>query len=316
MIVSNLSRIRRAVAVAAAAVAVVAVAGCSSDDSSETESATCVSESTLGDARSIDLAPARVTVTNPGTGEQRVPASAPATDAPQRITLTTESTENSIVTGQDGVQATAETLTTPLTVRAGCTDPKTSEFTVARPTSPDAALDPELAGMDGARGGVRFGDGLAPQTLRLAPPEGATPPAARALEQSLVNALNYTVPLPTTPVAPGAVWTAERTVSAAMTVTQTMTVTLKSWDGDRLVLDVRVDESPTDPVFRIPGSSDTLDVTQYANTGTGTLTVDLGELLPVDGSLKLEGARELVGSDAAKPILQKTALTVTWAPTA
>ncbi|MFT3715433.1 MAG: hypothetical protein QM774_05650 [Gordonia sp. (in: high G+C Gram-positive bacteria)] len=308
---------RRTVPAAAAVLAATSLvlSGCSSSSPS-TDEGGCFSTSRTDDARSIELPPAQVTVTNPGTGDLRVPASRPRTDAPQKVTLTTESTENSVASGNDGVQATAETLTTPLTVRAGCSDPRRAQFTFGTPTSPDDALSPSLRVMNGAAASLSFADGLAPMSLKIATPDSASPAASRAVEQSLVSAFSYDVPLPTTAVGPGATWTSVRTLAAATTVTQTMTVTLRSWEGTRLVLDVRVDEAPVDSVFRIPGSTDTLDMTKFSNSGTGTMTVDLADLLPVDGELKLAGARELVGDDQSKPILQQTALTVTWKPTA
>ncbi|MFT3662053.1 MAG: hypothetical protein QM809_11810 [Gordonia sp. (in: high G+C Gram-positive bacteria)] len=296
----------------------LALTGCSGDEAPAADPNRGCDETSSrknDGVRPIELPPAHLTVTDPGAGDRRVPVSAPRTDAPQRVTLTTESRETSVVSGREPT-STVEAVTLPLTARAGCRDPKNLEFTVTgAPTSPDEALQPALAVFDGAHGGVTFTGGLAPNELRIMPPADATDPATRAVEQSLVTAFTLAVPIPTTPVGVGARWTVTRTVSSATTLTQTLNATLKSWKDDRLVVDVAVDETPVDPVFRIPGSDATLDLTRYSNSGTGTVTVDLKTLLPAAGELKSKGARELIGSDANRPILQHTTLDLTWTTT-
>ncbi len=282
----------------------------------------CAAPDSLSSARTIDLAPAQVKLTDPGAQPRRPVAAEPRTDGPQRVTLSTSSRETSVLGGQDpGADAaaptsTSESVTLPLTARTVCTDAARLELTLGAPTSPDTALAPQLPAFDGALAGVRYGPGLAPVALQLAPPAQAQAPATRAVEQSLLNAFTYAVPIPAGELGSGATWTVTRTVSAASTVAQTMTVTLVSHDGDLLVLDVSVDETPTEPIFRIPGSAQTLELTRYSNSGSGRLTVDLRTLLPQSGSLELTGARELVGDDPATPILQQTGLSVSWAPTA
>lgn len=281
---------------------------------------TCADRSDLSAARTVELPPVQLRLDSPGGEPRPAAAAAPRTGVPAHVTLSTSSTETSVVGdpaagAQDRAPtSTAESLTLPLTVRAGCAEPTDLEFTFGTPTSTDAALTPQLAVFDGALGGVRYTADRVPAALLLAPPAGASAPAARAVEQSLLSAFTYAVPVPDAALGPGATWRVNRTVSAASTVDQTMTVTLTGRDGDRLTLDVRIDETPTDPVFRIPGSAQTLTLTRYSNSGSGTLVVDAASLLPVSGSLEMTGARELVGDDPARPILQRTGLVVTWTP--
>lgn len=300
-----------------ACVTVLMLGACGNDDAPAGDpDRGCTTSSSVTGASSIDLAPAHLTVTNPGTGELRTPTPAPRTDAPQKVTLFTESRETSVVSGQEEPPtSTVEAVTTPLTARAGCTDPKVLEFTFGTPTSPDSALTPDLAKFDGAEGGANYSDGLAPSVLRIAPPKDSPAPANRAVEQSLVSAFTHSVPLPTTPIGAGAQWRVTRTVTAATTVTQTIDVTLKTWDGDTLTLDVRLAEEPDQPIFRIPGTSQTLDLRRFSNTGSGTVVVDLKTLLPASATLTMTGARELVGDDPNRPILQQTAYTLKWTPT-
>ena len=53
-----------------------------------------------------------------------------------------------------------------------------------------------------------------------------------------------------------------------------------------------------------------LEVT--ARTDTGVIMGLRHRGLPVEGTTELSGARELVGADAATPIIQQTGLSVTW----
>lgn len=273
----------------------------------------CAAADSLATARGIDAPTGSLTLLDAGAAPRQRAVVAPGTAAPQTATLTTASRETSVVTGQASAPSTtSEDLTLPLTARTVCDDPARTELTFGAPTSPDAALTPQLAGFDGALGGLRFGPEQTPTQLQIAPPEGAPAPASRAVEQSLLSAVTYWVPLPDAEIGVGARWRIARSVWTATTVTQTMDVTLLARDGNRLTLQVTIDETPDSPVFRIPGSSQTLDLRRYSNSGGGTVTVDLADRLPISGSLTLNGARELAGDDPAKPIMQQTGLTISW----
>ncbi len=202
-----------------------------------------------------------------------------------------------------------------MSARFGCTDPTDVEITLGRATSTDSTLAESLTPVDGSLGGLAIGPGLMPISLRLLPAEKAGPDARLAVEQSLLQALQKSVPLPTTPIAVGARWKVERTISAAATLTQTIEARLESWEGNRLVLAVNVDETPVNSVFAVPGTGSTLTINRFSSSGTGRLTVDLTRGLPVDGTINVSGARELVGSDPNAPLIQQTALSVTWRAT-
>ncbi|MFM9378115.1 hypothetical protein [Gordonia sp. VNK21] len=322
---SRSGRFRGLVPLSVAVTAALTLGACSSggENTPADDDGGCARTSTSAAAgvRPISISPAAVTVLAPGDGERRVPAPEPDLQSPQQVQLSTESTEVSVAPGSDqeqadpengGVQNTVESLTVPLTARAGCENTDDLEMTLGSPQSPDEALQPGLPAMDGTRSGVTYRDGLNPTSLRILPADGSEAPAQRAVEQSLVNAFTHAVPLPTTAVGLGAHWRATRTVSSAITVAQTIDVVLKRWTGRVLTLEVKVDESPADSTFRIPGSTETLQVSRFANAGSGTLTVDLGRLLPTGGELTMAGARELVGADPGRPILQRTGFTMSW----
>ncbi len=288
--------------------------GCSAGDRPPLDPARgCEAQSSAraDDVRPIDVAPPQVSVTASGSGALRVPAVTPRTDTATSAALSTVSTETSVVAGAaQAPTTTVEDVASSLTVRAVCDDPANAEFTFDAVTSPDAALD--LGVFDGAIGGVTYRPGLVATSLRLRPPAQAPDPATRAVEQSLLSALTYSIPVPSTAIGVGAQWRIERTVSAAITVTQVIEATLKSWDDTTMTVDVTIDETPTVPVFRIPGSGQTLDLTRFSNTGSGTVVIDLRTYFPSSGAIRMSGARELVGADANRPILQQTSFQLSW----
>ncbi|MDL9937425.1 hypothetical protein QSJ18_11775 [Gordonia sp. ABSL1-1] len=291
----------------------VIVAGCGSDDNdspaASDDSAGCASATTTGrtDVNLISIPPAKVAVTDYGTGVRRVPALTPDLSTPQRVTLVTTSTVASSPTDRQ-----SEAIETPFTARFACTDRSDLELVTGTPTSPDATLNDQLGGANGTQAGMAMAPGAAPISLRLIPPESAGEEARLALEQSLTGALTRWVPLPTEAVGVGATWRAQRVVYASATVTQTIEATLTAWTGNRLTITYTADETPVNSVFAVPGSADTLTIARYSFTGSGTVTVDLTRGLPVGGAATFRGARELVGADPARPLVQQTGFTTTW----
>ena len=309
---------RRAASAAAAALVVAAgLTACSSDEPVDDGPCAATAASKEDGARSINLPDTQVTVLSPGDGEAKALTVSPDVTAPQEMTLETSSVEASIAPtskqgSENGVQKTEQQLVTPITARSVCDDPSSVELRMGSPTSKDTDLSPLLTDLDGSTGGLSYAAGMAPTRLRLKPNDAAQSPARSALEQSLIGALDYAVPLPTTPVAPGATWRAVRTVSSAATVTQTMTVTLVSRRDHILELDVTVDEQPVNSIFSIPGSDAKLHINRYSMSGTGSFVVDLRRMLPTSGTLTVKGGRELVGDDPNRPILQSNAFTLAW----
>ncbi|GAA1482920.1 hypothetical protein GCM10009624_33600 [Gordonia sinesedis] len=222
------------------------------------------------------------------------------------MTLTTTS---SVVSATEN---TRQTVTTPLTARFNCTDSTDLEFVTGTPTSPNLVLNDQLRAADGSIGGLGIAPGLAPISLRLRPDQDSGSQARSALEQSLVQAFRGSVPLPTEPIGPGATWRTERTISAAATVVQTIDARLVEWTGDRVRVAFTVDESPVNSVFAIPGGNATLSIARYSYGGSGEMTIDLTRGLPVSGSARMRGARELVGGDPAQPLLQQIGFEFSW----
>ncbi|UVF78320.1 hypothetical protein [Gordonia mangrovi] len=297
-----------------AAALLIGLTGCGSDDPSA-DSATsaavsdgCAQESTSGldGVNLLPIPPATVTVIDAGGGEKRLPAAAPDRADAQTVTLTTTSSVRS--PGSDESQ----TVEMPLRALFHCTDSTDLEMTLGDVTSPDAVLADQLTAVAGSRAGLAIGPGTMPISLRLLPAEEAGPEARLAVEQTLVQALQLSVPVPTEPIGIGARWRSERTIDSAVTVTQQIDATLTGWAGDRMTVDVTVEETPVNSVFAIPGSGGSLTIARFSNAGAGELTIDLTRGLPASGSIELSGARELVGADPTQPLIQQTGLSVRW----
>ncbi|MGV9859136.1 hypothetical protein ACWDTD_10845 [Gordonia sp. NPDC003425] len=306
------TRRRRATAMGALAVTALTLAGCASNPgpgaSSSATPAGCATTSTSGqpDAKLIAIPPAAVTVTATGDQPRRLAAGTPDLATAQPVTL---STTSSVASAQT---TTSQTVQTSMTARFACTDPTDVEMTLGAVTSPDTALADSLRAVAGARAGVAIAPGQVPISLRLIPTQASGSEARAAVEQSLVQALQNSVPLPTEPVGVGAMWRAERTLSAAATVTQTITARLSKWDGNRVTIDFATEEEPVDSVFTIPGGDATLTISRYTYSGTGQVTLDLSRGLPVAGNAEFSGARELTGADPANPLVQRLGFSFTW----
>lgn len=268
----------------------------------------CTTTSTSGrqDANLIPIPPAAVTVTSTGAQPHRVVGGAPDRTQPQHSTLSTTSSVASTET------TTEQTVDIPITATFHCTDNTDLEMRLNAPTSPDPTLNDQLRAAKGAQAGLALGPGAAPVSLRLIPTEESGSEARSAVEQSLIQTFQNSIPLPTEPIGVGATWRTERTITAAATLTQTITATLRAWDGNRVTIDFTTDESPVNSVYAIPGSDTTLTIARYSYTGSGTLVTDATRGLPVSGSGTYTGARELVGADPATPLVQKIGFSFTW----
>jgi hypothetical protein len=87
---------------------------------------------------------------------------------------------------------------------------------------------------------------------------------------------SMSAPLPTEPVGAGATWQTVAHVSAeGLTILQTATYRLISWDGTRMQLEVETEQGIDPATRKTPGI-------EYAVTGSGTSTIllDLTRLLP------------------------------------
>ncbi|KXO89500.1 hypothetical protein [Tsukamurella pseudospumae] len=254
-----------------------------------------------GNAVTVDVPQAKVVLDGAGTGSPSALTVRPTAVA--RYSLFTNSLQVSQVSGEQPSGGNRD-VTLPMVVQPTCADPLDVYAFFGAPTSTDPATTKALEVEAGTVGRVRLAPNGEVRSFVIAAPPGVSTDAQSAFEQALLQTFLRLVPLPTEPVGIGATWTATRTIRADSNLTQTMTVTLGG-TVERPELKAKVDESPDDSVFRVPGSGTTLTVESYTSEGNGTILLDPARAFG-QGGVQLEGGRTLAGDDPAKKLVQKT----------
>lgn len=278
----------------------------------------CSTTATTADAavRPIPLAAPTVELLSPGA-EPRLPLRAGPDRAqaqPVRLTATTTVLTRmaGATSGADTTSREDQTVTVAATARRHCTDDTDVALRFDALSAADPSLSADLAKDIGSRGGLTLGDAGVPVSLRLWPNSGAPTTARAVLENTLATALQTLTARPGDAVGVGAQWQVRRTLLGATTLQQTLTATLRGRDADTIDLDITVDETPTGSEYTVPGTGDALHIVRYTSLGRGTARIDLRRALPVAGALDMRGARELVGADASRPLVQQTRYRLEW----
>lgn len=260
-------------------------------------------------AVTVDVPQATVVLDSPGTGAPRALTVRPTAVA--EYALFTNSLQVSQVAGEQPTGGNRD-VTLPLVAQPACADPLDVYLFFDAPRSTDAATTKALDVEAGSVARVKLAASGEVRSFTLAAPPGVSAEAQSAFEQALLQTFLRLVPLPSEPVAPGATWTVTRSIRADSTLTQTMRVTLGG-TVLRPELKAKVDESPDDSVFRVPGSGSTLTIESYTSEGNGTIEIDPARAFG-QGGVQLEGGRTLVGDDPAKKLTQKTGSVYRFGP--
>ncbi|MFC4602129.1 hypothetical protein [Rhodococcus kronopolitis] len=240
----------------------------------------------------------------------------PRTDADQRSRLVTGSTVYQQIDGQPQQDFSTPELTTSMTARVpgGSPDPAiTVDLTLDEFSTPDARLTDALTASNGSKAGLTVQPSGAITALRITPAPDSRDIARSAIEQAFYQAVYRTVAFPDAEIGVGAVWTVQQQVMSGIALNQTTTVTLRERDGDRLTVDVAVNQTPNSDVWELPGEAGTLDVVTYTMAGTGTLVLDLGAALPVDGAVTVGGEQTYSDPNGTTRLRQSTSSVVKWA---
>lgn len=253
------------------------------------------------DAVTVEVPQAKVVLDSPGTGAARALAVRPTAVA--EYALFTNSLQVSQV-GSGQLSGGNRDVTLPMAVQPTCADPLDVYLFFGAPRSTDAATTQALEAEAGSVARVKLAASGEVRSFTLAAPPGVSAEAQSTFEQALLQTFLRLIPLPAEPVSPGATWTVIRSVRADSTLTQTMQVTLGG-TVERPELTAKVDESPDDSVFRVPGSGTTLTIESYTSEGNGTIEIDPARAFG-QGGVQLEGGRALLGDDPAKKLTQKT----------
>ena len=204
-----------------------------------------------------------------------------------------------------------QTVTVAATARRHCTDDADVALRFDA-LSADPALSADLAKDDGSRGGLTLGDAGVPLSLRLWPNSALRRRREPSWRTHSPRRCRPLTARPGDAVGIGAQWQVRRTLLGATTLQQTITATLRGRDADTVDLDITVDETPTGSEYTVPGTGAALHIVRYTSLGRGTVRIDLRRALPIGGSLDTRGARELVGADAARPLVQQTRYQLEW----
>lgn len=202
--------------------------------------------------------------------------------------------------GQAPAGGNVDTVTLPLTVTAAPADEpdegetpaaRAVELTVGTATHSDLSRNEELASAKDFLLRWRAAESGAISTLKLLAPGDSTEAGREAVERSLLLLASTNVVLPKDPVGVGGSWTVRNRITGASNMLRTSTYTVTAIDGDRVELDVSVEERPTQQSLSIDnevageldGSS--LDVETTSTTSQGSITLDLTRPLPVAGQV-------------------------------
>ena len=202
--------------------------------------------------------------------------------------------------GQAPAGGNVDTVTLPLTVNAAPADEPSEgespaaravELTVGTATHSDLSRNEELASAKDFLLRWRAAESGAISTLKLLAPGGSTEAGREAVERSLLLLASTNVVLPKEPVGVGGSWTVRNRITGASNMLRTSTYTVTAIEGDRVELDVSVEERPTQQSLSIDnevageldGSS--LDVETTSTTSQGSITLDLTRPLPVAGQV-------------------------------
>lgn len=140
----------------------------------------------------------------------------------------------------------------------------------------------------------------------LAAPQQAGDEARAIVEQSITKLVSVPVIFPEEAVGVGAQWSVDSRVTGESTMLQTTNYEITEFDGDIVRLDISIEQRPALGALSLEGhagaegfADDTLNVTSANTRSSGSLTVDLGKPLPVDGELDYT-TRVVYGNDGGE----------------
>lgn len=299
---------RRVRILAAAVAAAALLAGCSGSDTDSSDAATSAATTDV----SLPVTPVTTELVDAGA-EPRSPVS-PDSAGEQSVILTTSSTVTQQIDDQAIQDFSTPELTVPLTARAPESgDDREVSLRIGTATSADQRLTEALVAADGSEAGLTVTDKGAITALRISPAEAAQDSARAAIEQALNQAVYRSISFPDGDVGIGAVWTAQQQVISGLTLNQTTTATLRERNGDRLTVDVKIDQTPESSTLELPDDAGQLAIDNYTMSGTGTLEIDLTKPLPVAGEVTVGGKQQYSDPEGTTILRQDISDTLRWA---
>ena len=175
------------------------------------------------------------------------------------------------------------------------------DFTVGSGKHSNLDVGQDVAAAEGFHMSWRADDSGSISSLKLLAPDGAPERGLQQVETALLALVNNTVIFPDEPIGPGASWSVERRVAGDAATSRITTYTLVSRDGDKLTLDVAVEERPQRDSVAVDGQD--VEVESASTTSQGQLVVDLSRPLPVSGQSAWT-TRLIYGGDEKARVVQ------------
>ncbi|RVW09009.1 hypothetical protein EGT67_12650 [Prescottella agglutinans] len=293
----------------------VLVAGCSSGGDAAPTSPDAVGAAS--DEVTVPVTAATTEILDAGAEPRAVVQLRPGQGTQQQTRLVTTADVSQQIDGQAAQDFSTPQLTIPLTalVTQAATDatPATTvDLTLGTPTTPEDETNELLTPATDSHAGFTMNESGAITALRLRPDPDAQNKARSMIEQAFFQAVYRMVAFPAEPIGVGAVWKIHQQVMSAIALDQVTTATLSARDGDRLTIDMQVEQFPKSPVFELPNGAGTLDVDSYSLRGAGTVVIDLRSPLPIDGSVTVEGTQSFSDPADSMRLQQTTSEKVEW----
>ncbi|MFC6011933.1 hypothetical protein [Nocardia lasii] len=263
----------------------------------------------IGKEVTVPITAAVTTLVSPGAEPRELLRPRYAPGATQEVTLRTDYRIQQQVNDQPARDFSPAALTIPMTARAG-TDGV--DLVLGAVTTPDPALNKAFTAADGSHAGLGMSDLGAITELRLAPSPDTPNNARASLEQAFYQAVYQSIAFPDEPVGVGAVWTVHQKITGGVTLDQIATATLTGREGDRLTIDLQVNQTPTDTVWQLPNDAGSLDIDGYVMEGVGSITIDLGMPLPVSGTIELGGQQTYRDTRSVSTLVQTQSTRISW----
>lgn len=264
-------------------------------------------------AVAAELDPARVMVQDNGAEpRQELRFHDVESDQPQQVNVTvgrgltqSTATEGEVDTTAPQPPAEASALDTrhtlPLTA---ATVPAADGDQGTRRVEFRVGATPSLEQAEGFESGWTADDAGEISTVRFAAPTDADDATRAATEEAIMHMVSLPVVFPDEPVGAGAQWSVDSRVTGQATMLQTTTYTVADFDGERVKLEVTVQQRPALGALELPDEGK-LEVDNSNTSSRGELVVDLRSPLPVTGSVAAT-TRVVYEGDSAVRIVQDT----------
>jgi hypothetical protein len=297
-------------ALAAVLVLATALSGCGGDSAESSEP-----EAQLASDVTVPITAVVTSLVEPGAEPRDVLALRPQAGSIQLLTVTT----NSQVFQQVGDNAPDDFSSPELTMRLSSTAEQLdsgikANLTITGASSPDKTLNDAVALSKGAGAGLTMAPDGSVTALRLTPTSQSENIARSAIELAFYELIYRGVTLPAEPVGVGAVWTTRQEIFSGLALDQTVTATLVSREGDRVVISYDVVQQPQGNELQLSGDAGSLVIDDYQVSGSGTAELDLTQALPIRLSTAVGGQQRY--TDGAIPLSQTTTSAIAIEPRA